>query len=218
MKIHDMVSGVRHGAGYAWPILPPHGAGQRIGLLGGSFNPPHDGHRHISDLALQRLGLDFLWWLVTPGNPLKSRDALAPLEERMAKARAIARHPRIRVTALEADIGLNRTRDTLRFLRRRAPGTRFVWIMGADNLAGFHRWHGWQEIMSMVPIAVFDRPGWAMKALASPAARRGAAWRVDARDAARLPFRRPPAWAFLHTALSPLSSTELRALKSADPG
>jgi nicotinate-nucleotide adenylyltransferase len=196
--------------GDRWPVLPAHGKGQVIGLLGGSFNPPHDGHRHISELALQRIGLDALWWLVTPGNPLKTHDELAPLAERTAATRAIVSDSRIKVTTIEADIGQNRTRDTLRFLLRRTPTTRFVWLMGADNLAGFHRWQGWLDIAFMVPIAVFDRPNWSLRALTSPAALRLSRFRIDESDARLLPRLAPPAWAFLHTPRSSLSSTELR--------
>jgi nicotinate-nucleotide adenylyltransferase len=193
-----------------WPILPPHGAGQRIGLLGGSFNPPHAGHRHISELALKRLRLDVVWWLVTPGNPLKDTAGLVPPRTRIEAARSIARHPRIRVTAVEADVGLSRTRDTLVYLRRRCPSAHFVWLMGADNLASFHRWHAWQEIARLVPIAVFDRPGSTLSAAAGGAAVWLRRFRVDESDAPDLADRRPPAWVFLHGPRSRLSSTALR--------
>lgn len=194
-----------------WPSLPPYGAGQRIGLFGGSFNPPHGGHRLVSDMALRRLRLDRIWWLVTPGNPLKEVSALRPLEARIAEAARIAAHPRIQVTAVEADIGVSRTRDTLRFLVRRCPTARFVWLMGADNLASFHRWHAWREIARTVPIAVVDRPGYGLAAVASPAARWMASRRIDESDAALLADLDPPAWVFLHGRRSPLSSTQLRA-------
>lgn len=199
-----------------WPALPPCGAGQRIGLLGGSFNPPHAGHRHISELALRRLGLDAIWWLVTPGNPLKDAGALKPLNERIAAAKRIAAHPRIRVTAVEADVGISRTRDTLRYLTRRCPATRFVWLMGADNLADFHRWHAWKEIAAMVPIAVIDRPDKTFLATSGRAAAWLARYRLDESDAANLAVIRPPAWLFLHGPRSPLSSTVLR--QSLEPG
>ena len=193
-----------------WPTLPSYGKAQAIGLLGGSFNPPHAGHRHISELALKRLGLDAVWWLITPGNPLKAHDELAALEARLAAAGKVAAHARIKVTAVEADIGNARTRDTLRFLKQRAGDARFVWLMGADNLSTFHRWHGWRDIAELAPICVFDRPGWAMRALSSPAARYLARFRLRERDAAGLAWRRPPAWVFMHTRHEPISSTELR--------
>ncbi len=194
-----------------WPRLPAFGAGQRIGLFGGSFNPPHAGHRLVSDIALERLRLDWVWWLVTPGNPLKDPGALEPLSARLAEAARIAAHPRIRVTAVEADIGKSRTRDTLRYLVRRCPTARFVWLMGADNLATFHRWHAWREIAETVPIAVIDRPGYGLAAVASPAARWMAGRRIDEADAGRLADLGPPAWVLLHGRRSPLSSTQIRA-------
>jgi len=197
-------------AGRTWPALPPHGAGQRIGLLGGSFNPAHAGHRLISELALNRLRLDAVWWLVTPGNPLKEKTGLKPLETRIRDARIVGKHPKIRVTAVEADVGVSRTRDTLRYLKRRCPATRFVWLMGADNLAGFHRWHAWQEIAAMVPIAVIDRPGETLHSVSGRASAWLAPYRLDETDAAALADSRPPAWIFLHGRRSPLSSTELR--------
>lgn len=193
-----------------WPRLPAFGAGQRIGLFGGSFNPPHAGHRLVGEMALRRLGLDAVWWLVTPGNPLKDRSALGPLEARLAEAAKVTAHPRIKVTAIEADIGLSRTRDTLRYLVRRCPTARFVWLMGADNLVTFHRWHAWREIARMVPIAVIDRPGYGLAAMASPAAHWMAERRIDEADARRLVELDPPAWVFLHGRRSPLSSTQIR--------
>jgi len=198
-----------------WPVLPPHGTGQRIGLLGGSFNPPHHGHRLISDIALKRLRLDAVWWLVTPGNPLKEKGNLKPLKERIAHARAVAAHPRIHVTAVEADVGMSRTRDTLRYLQRRCPSLRFVWLMGADNLADFHRWHAWQEIAALVPIAVIDRPGFTFHGATGAAAAWLAPYRVEESDGPLLPFATPPAWIFLHGRRSTLSSTELRKLPQA---
>jgi len=193
-----------------WPALPAHGPGQRIGLLGGSFNPPHAGHRLLSEIAIRRLRLDWVWWLVTPGNPLKDRADLEPLAARIARARAVARHPRIRVTAIEADVGISRTRDTLRFLTRRCPAVRFVWLMGADNMAGFHRWHAWRDIAATVPIAVIDRPGYTLSGMAGPAAAALSRHRFDEADAACLADAPPPAWVFLHGPRSPLSSTILR--------
>ena len=190
--------------------LPLTAPGQRIGLLGGSFNPPHLAHRQISEIVLKRLGLDQIWWLLTPGNPLKAPGDLAPLAERLVLCRAMAKNPRIVVTAFERDLPAAYTAGTLAFLKRRSPLVRFVWIMGADNLAGFHRWQRWREILTMVPIVVVDRPGWRLKALASKAARAFAASQVPETKARGLVAMPPPAWTFLTGPLSPLSSTDLR--------
>jgi nicotinate-nucleotide adenylyltransferase len=143
--------------------------GPRTGLLGGSFNPAHRGHRKISLAAIAALGLDEVWWLVSPGNPLKPVEGMAPLPARVASARAAARRAPIRVTAIERELGTRYTIDTLRALRLRYPGRRFVWIMGADNLAQFHRWKDWRGFARTMPIAVFARPGYAAGAFASPA-------------------------------------------------
>ncbi len=194
--------------------LPPHGAGLKIGLLGGSFNPPHEAHLAVSRLAMRRLGLDRVWWLVTPGNPLKDTRALAPLAERLAAARQLAAQPRIDVTDLEAAIGTRFTADTIAWLTRRFPGVRFVWIMGADNLAQFHLWQNWRDIAEQVPIAVVDRFGASYAAAASPAAQALASARIRERDARSLAERRPPAWVYLHGLKSPLSSTAIRETTS----
>ena len=143
--------------------LPRAAPGLRIGLYGGSFNPPHAGHRHVSLLALKRLRLDRIWWIVTPGNPLKDPGELATTAARVAEARRLASHPHIDVTSFEEEIGARYTIDTLAFLRRRFPNVHFVWIMGADNLATFHRWRGWRSIAQLMPIAVIDRPGWTLR-------------------------------------------------------
>ena len=190
--------------------LPPLAPGLRIGIYGGSFNPPHAGHRHVSLLALRRLRLDRIWWVVTPGNPLKDHGELAPLAERVAQARRIASHPAIAVTSFEEAIGARFTVDTLTYLRRRFPAVRFVWIMGADNLPGFHRWRGWRAIARLMPIAVVDRPGFTLRAPHARAAGWLARYRVDEAEAPRLADRRPPAWLFLHGPRSTLSSTLLR--------
>ena len=192
--------------------LPPHGPGLKIGLLGGSFNPPHEAHRAVSQLALRRLGLDRVWWLVTPGNPLKNATAPAALDQRLVAARALARHPRIDVTGIEARIGARYSYDTIRYLLSRCPQVHFVWIMGADNLASFHRWQNWRAIAALVPIAIVDRLGPSLDAMASVA---GKAMRrpIAERAAASLPGRRPPAGVYLHGLKSPLSSTALRALR-----
>jgi nicotinate-nucleotide adenylyltransferase len=190
--------------------IPPHAAGLRIGLLGGSFNPPHEAHRAISLFAMRRLGLDRVWWLVTPGNPLKEGRALRTLRERMTAAAAVARHPRIDVSCLETVIGTRYTIDTVSYLCRRCPTVRFVWIMGADNLAQFHKWKDWRQIASLVPIAVIDRPPDSFRALSSVAAHALRPYRIDERWAATLPDRRAPAWTFLTGLKSTLSSTGLR--------
>ena len=193
--------------------LPPHAPGLTIGLFGGSFNPPHEGHRLVAETALRRLGLDRLWWLVTPGNPLKDTSGLPNQAARAAACRALlGRQPRITVTGIEAAIGTRYTEETIAFLKARCPGVRFVWIMGADNLAGFHRWQKWRAIAAAVPIAIIDRPGATLRAAASPAARAFAQARIDESDSALLAALRPPAWVFLHGRRSPQSSTRLRAL------
>lgn len=190
--------------------LPPSAPGMRIGLYGGSFNPAHLGHRHVTLMAMRRLGLDRVWWLVSPGNPLKSRSALPTVGARCAQAQGIARHPRIAVTGVEAALGVRFTVQTLRFLTRRCPGVHFVWIMGADSLGTFHRWKGFSEIARLVPIAVIDRPGSTMTPLSARAARRLAGARIPEEAAQTLALRRPPAWTFLHGPRSHLSSTEIR--------
>jgi nicotinate-nucleotide adenylyltransferase len=193
--------------------IPPHGPGQRIGLFGGTFDPPHEAHLAACLLALKRLRLDRVWWLVTPGNPLKDTSGLAPLDERVAAARALARHPRIDVTGVEAEIGVRYSYDTIRYLASHCPGVRFVWIMGADNLRSFHRWQQWRRIAALVPIAVIDRLGPSLYAMGSVTAQALGRRRVPESAAASLPLRRPPAWVFLHGLKSPLSSTALRALR-----
>lgn len=190
--------------------LPPFAPGQRIGLLGGSFNPPHEAHRLLSLHAIKRLNLDAVWWLVTPGNPLKDTHALPPLAIRIQASQHLARDPRIHVSGIEAAIGTRYTLDTLTYLRARCTGVDFVWLMGADNLAQFHRWHGWRRIAHLMPLAVIDRPSASLKALAGPAAQALSAYRLDESDAPVLARLVPPAWMFLHGLKSPLSSTKLR--------
>ena len=182
----------------------------RIGLLGGSFNPPHIAHRAISLFAIKRLKLDRVWWLVTPGNPLKENGALRDLGERAEAAREMADDPRIAVSCLESVIGTRYTVDTISYLRRRASGLRFVWIMGADNLAQFHRWENWRRIASEMPIAVIDRPPQSFRALAAPAAQALARYRLPENQAGRLADQRAPAWVFLTGMKLSLSSTGLR--------
>ena len=189
----------------------------RIGLFGGSFDPPHAAHRAACLIAMKRLGLQRVWWLVTPGNPLKDSRGLAPLDERIAAARALARHPRICVTGLEADIGAHYTHDTMRYLFDRCPGVRFVWIMGADNLRSFHRWQKWRDIAAMIPIAVIDRLGPSLYATAGLAGQALARYRLPDSQARALANHRPPSWIYLHGLKSPLSSTALRAARRAEP-
>lgn len=194
-------------------VLPPHGPGLRIGLFGGTFDPPHEAHLGACLLAMKRLGLDRVWWLVTPGNPLKDTRGLAPLHARIAAARSLARHPRIDITGIEAQIGTAYTYETIAYLKRHCPGVRFVWIMGADNLRSFHRWQKWRGIAGMVPIAVVDRLGPSLYASGSTAGQALARARVPEASARSLPKRRPPAWIYLHGLKSPLSSTALRAAR-----
>jgi nicotinate-nucleotide adenylyltransferase len=193
--------------------LPRLAPGMRIGLYGGSFNPAHPGHRHVSLLALRRLELDRVWWLVTPGNPLKDRGDLAPTALRALEAEQIAAHPRIDVTTFEEDIRAFYTVDTLAYLRRRHPGVRFVWIMGADSLASFHRWRGWRRIARMMPFAVIDRPGWTLKAVHARGAQALSGWRIHEAQAPVLANMKAPAWVFLHGPRSPLSSTAIRRMR-----
>jgi nicotinate-nucleotide adenylyltransferase len=184
----------------------------RVGLLGGSFNPPHLAHRAVSLFAIKRLRLDRVWWLVTPGNPLKDDKSLRDLDERAQAARRVANDPRIDVSCLESVIGTRYTVDTVRYLRRRASTLRLVWIMGADNLAQFHRWQNWRDIAFEVPIAVIDRPPQSFRALASPASKALARYRLPESEAGRLADRRAPAWVFLTGMKLPISSTGLRNL------
>jgi nicotinate-nucleotide adenylyltransferase len=192
--------------------IPSYSNGMRIGLLGGSFNPPHLAHRAISLFAIKRLKLERVWWLVTPGNPLKDKRTLHDLEERMVAARRVASDPRIQVSCLESVIGTRYTVDTVRYLRRRASTLRFVWIMGADNLAQFHRWQSWLDIASEMPIAVIDRPPQSFRALASPAAQALARYRLPENQARMLTDHPAPAWVFLTGLKLSLSSTGLRNL------
>jgi nicotinate-nucleotide adenylyltransferase len=182
----------------------------RIGLLGGSFNPPHEGHALVTRLVLRRLQLDRVWWLVTPGNPLKSQDELATLQKRVEAARRLDAGPRVAVSDIEARIGARYTYETLAWIKRRAPSVHFVWIMGADNLRQFHRWRHWRSIADLVPIVVVDRPGSTLRAISSRGGAALARWRVPERDAACFAAMRPPALLFLHGRRSTLSSTAIR--------
>jgi nicotinate-nucleotide adenylyltransferase len=190
--------------------IPHYTRGMRVGVLGGSFNPPHLAHRAISLFAIKRLKLDRVWWLVTPGNPLKDDEALRDLDERVDAARAMTHDPRIDVSCLEAVIGMRYTVDTVTYLRRHTRGLRLVWIMGADNLAQFHRWQNWRRIAAQVPIAVIDRPPQSFRALAAPAAQALARYRLPENQAGQLADQHAPAWVFLTGMKLNLSSTGLR--------
>lgn len=192
-------------------LLPPHAPGMRIGLFGGSFNPPHAGHALVCAIALRRMRLDALWLMVSPGNPLKSREGLPPLAERMAQAREVMRDPRVKITGFEAEIGAAYSCQTVDFLRRACPGVHFVWVMGADNLAGFVRWRRWRDIARNVPILVIDRPGATHRAERGIAANWFSRARLPESQAKTLALRRPPALIVLHGPRSALSSTQLRA-------
>lgn len=189
-------------------------AGLKVGLLGGSFNPAHDGHRFISLYAMKALGLDRVWWLVSPQNPLKPAAGMAGLEDRLEEARGVARHPRIQVTALEAALGTRFTADTLAALKKRHPRTRFVWLMGADNLSQIPRWRRWTRIFGLVPVAVFRRPTYSLSASRGKAAQRFSRRRVDQQRARSLAGRKPPAWVFLQNPLHPASATAIRQARA----
>jgi nicotinate-nucleotide adenylyltransferase len=188
--------------------------GMQVGLFGGSFNPPHAGHALVAEIALRRLDLDQLWWIVTPGNPLKSTRELAPLAERIRLSEETAVNPRIKVTAFEAANRVRFTADTLALVRARNPGVDFVWIMGADSLRDFHRWQRWRQIMLTFPVAVIDRPGATLSFLSSVAAKTFDYARIDERDAPLLARLEAPAWTFIHGPRSSLSSTALRAAQA----
>lgn len=184
--------------------------GQTIGLFGGSFDPPHQGHVHVSKEALKRFGLDRIWWLVSPGNPLKEKGP-APLAKRMTAARAMVDHPRILVTDVEAQIGTRYTGETIETLQALYPGVKFVWLMGADNLAQFHKWQRWDWILSTVPVGVLARPGQRISARRAKAAQTFRAAKRPASQAHLLPHLPAPAWCFLNVPMVDVSSTEIRA-------
>lgn len=192
---------------YGFPHARP---GQKIGLLGGSFDPPHAGHVHITLEALKRFRLDKVWWLVSPGNPLK-REGPAPLDRRMEEAGRVMHHPRVVISDLEARLGTRYTAETLKRMQAIYPGVDFVWLMGADNLATFHRWENWRWIMDHVPIGVFARPGSGIAARTSRAANRYAGFRIPPTEAGRLARTHPPAWCFLDIPMRPISSSQIRA-------
>lgn len=184
-------------------------SGQRIGLLGGSFDPPHPGHAHITRWALRSLQLDWVWWLVSPGNPLKTKGPAA-IERRLTACRALMRHPRVAVTDLERHLGSRYTADTLARLSARYPGVQFVWLMGADNLRSLHRWERWSWIMRHYPVGVLARPGEQLKAGLSPAARAFAAHRLPQGGASCLGYGLAPRWVLVTGPMSPASSTAIR--------
>ncbi|WP_419248067.1 nicotinate-nucleotide adenylyltransferase [Tritonibacter mobilis] len=184
--------------------------GMAVGLFGGSFNPPHAGHALVAEIAMRRLRLDQLWWIVTPGNPLKSHRELAPLAERIALSEKCTTDPRVKVTAFEAGHRVRFTADTIKLVQARNHGVNFVWIMGADSLRDFHRWERWRDIAQSMPIAVIDRPGATLAFLSSTMAKTFDHARIDEDDAPILARSKPPAWTFIHGPRSPLSSTAIR--------
>jgi nicotinate-nucleotide adenylyltransferase len=190
--------------------LPPFGEGQRIGLFGGSFNPAHRGHYMVALYALKTLRLDWVWWLVSPQNPLKSTAETGEYGSRLAYTRRVARHPRFVVTDIEQQIGSRTTIGTLTALKPALARGRFVWIMGADSFADLHRWHDWTDIAAALPLAVLARPGFAIRALSGPAALRYGARRISAAEAESLPGASPPAWCFIAMPLRKESSTAIR--------
>ncbi|MEM9575860.1 MAG: nicotinate-nucleotide adenylyltransferase [Pseudomonadota bacterium] len=184
--------------------------GEVIGLLGGSFDPAHAGHVHITREALKRFGLDRVWWLVTPGNPLKKQGP-APLAKRVRRARETVQHTKVTVTDIEAELGTRYTAETITALRARYPGVRFVWLMGADNLAQFHRWQDWRQIARTVPLGILARPGDRMRARMSPAARFLAQYRIAGHASQLLGRADAPAWCYVNVPMVDLSSSDLRS-------
>lgn len=191
-------------------VYPYARSGQVIGLLGGSFDPAHQGHAHITREALKRFGLDRVWWLVSPGNPLKEHGP-APLDKRIERARQVMQHPRVEVTGLEAHLNTRYTAQTLAALRARYPGVRFVWLMGADNLAQFHLWQDWRQIMQAVPVGVLARPGERISARMSRAAALYAPYRIPGRYSQLLGRAQAPAWSFVNVPMQDVSSSAIRA-------
>ncbi|MBD3665896.1 nicotinate-nucleotide adenylyltransferase [Sulfitobacter aestuariivivens] len=190
-----------------FPFAAP---GQVIGLLGGSFDPAHAGHAHITREALKRFGLDHVWWLVSPGNPLKASGP-APLDKRMRHARAVMQHPHVTVTDIEAKLGTRYTAQTLAKLVARYPRVRFVWLMGADNLAQLHLWQDWRQIMETVCVGVLARPGQRISARMSRAAMLYAPYRIPGRYSRLLARAQAPAWSFVNVPMVDVSSTAIRA-------
>ncbi|WP_375641665.1 MULTISPECIES: nicotinate-nucleotide adenylyltransferase [unclassified Bartonella] len=185
-----------------------------VGLFGGSFNPPHAGHLLVAKIAIRRLHLDQLWWMITPGNPLKDCTQLLSLEERMQLSFKLIDHPKIRLTGFEQAIGSKVSVDTIFHILTHYSGVNFVWIMGADSFTTIHHWYRWHDIVSMLPIAIIDRPLGNRSALSSPMAHTYRRFRLDERESKRLPFIKPPVWTYLHGPLSFQSSTNLRLKKN----
>ena len=198
--------------------MPHVESGMAVGLFGGSFNPPHAGHVLLAEIALRRLRLDQLWWIVTPGNPLKSQRELMPLNQRLAACEAITEDPRIKVTAFEAAHHIRYTADTLALVKRKNRDVNFVWLMGADGLKNFHLWQRWQKIALTFPIAVIDRPGSTLSHMSSLLAKTFDYARMDEDDAPKLARLMAPAWTFIHGPRSSLSSSAIRKNGGSRPG
>lgn len=194
-------------------LMPTPVDGRKIGILGGSFDPAHSGHLHVAEVALKRMQLDYVWWVPARGNPLKSTET--PFEDRWATVLGQLgdHHPRMAITDIERRLDLNYTVDLIRILKQAAPRAHFVWLMGGDNLLGFHRWKGWNEIAKLVPIGVVARPGAGPRARLSKFALRYRQYRMPNYAAARLPLAAPPVWAHMRAPLNEESSTRLRLLK-----
>ncbi len=190
--------------------LPASASGMRIGLFGGSFNPPHAGHRLVSRQVMKRLNLDAIWWLVSPGNPLKNHAELAPLKERVEQARSLITLPNVYATGFEAAHGFTYSFDSLLFLKKTLKDRKFIWIMGSDNLKNFHKWERWRSIADLMPMAIYARPNSAINATFSKAAINLAKYRINEDDAALLPFMPAPAWVYLHGIMSQESSSAIR--------
>ena len=199
------------GINRAYLRFPATASGLRIGLFGGSFNPPHEGHRLVAEIAIKRLKLDQLWWMVTPGNPLKSHSELLPLKQRIALSEAIAPGPKVRVTAFEASYKVRFSADTIALIKARHSAVNFIWVMGADNLKSFHHWQRWRQIAEMLPIAIIDRPGSTLAYVSSKMALTYDYARVDEDDAVSLARLKAPAWTLIHGPRSTLSSSAIRA-------
>ncbi len=191
--------------------FPATASGMTVGLFGGSFNPPHDGHRLVAETALKRLGLDQLWWIVTPGNPLKSTSELLPLEKRIALSEEMGLGPRVKVTALEAAYKVRFSADTVSLIKARHRDVNFIWVMGADNLKYFHHWQRWRSIAEMLPIAIIDRPGSTLSYVSSKMALTYDYARVDEDDAISLAKLKAPSWTLIHGPRSTLSSSAIRS-------
>ena len=190
--------------------------GQRTGLLGGSFNPAHNGHLHISNLALEHLKLDCVWWMISPQNPLKSVNGMASLDQRMEKACEVAENSNIIVTDVECELGTQYTSNTLPALQKIFPEGHFVWLMGSDNLAQIEQWHQWETIFMTLPVAIFARPAYCNDVEEVKSVKQFSSFQVSEANASTLADMKPPAWAFLKTPLNPESATEIRSRINGD--